>query len=152
MVSEIFKGPFGKQVRTIIVLISLILFSLLWGQGLQAEGPPKELPMLVTIHDLLNEPDRYDGHRVVVTGLVRSIELQRGRRGSEYVMLVLEEESSGAPEPINSIKVISPTVPKVGKGHRALVQGVYHREGKQGGRFYEFFIDAEVILKEKPSF
>lgn len=116
---------------------------------LPAEPPAKELPMLVTLNDLKQAPGQYDGHRIVVTGRVQSIEVQQGRRGSEYVMLVLEDES---PNPSNSspiIRVVSLTLPAVRQGHYALVQGTYHMEGKQAGRPFENFIDAEVILKEK---
>src|SRR3990172_5673547 len=93
--------------------------------------PPKDLPVLVTIKELLTEPNQYDGHRVVVAGRIRSIELQAGRRGSEYIMLVLEEDAPNATEPKLSLEVISLTIPKVRQGNHALVQGIYHREGKQ---------------------
>ena len=114
-----------------------------------AQKPAKELPMLVTLTDLQAEPAQYDGHRIVVTGRVRSIEIQRGRRGSEYVMLVLEDETPGANSSQPMIRVVSFSPPTVQQGHHALVQGTYHVEGRQAGRPFENFIDAEVILKEK---
>ncbi|WDT74058.1 MAG: hypothetical protein MPW16_12390 [Candidatus Manganitrophus sp.] len=117
--------------------------------GLLAQPPVKELPMLVTLNDLKTEPNQYDGHRIVVTGRVQSIELQQGRRGSEYVMLVLEEELANPSSTRPTIKVVSLTLPTVKQGHFALVQGTYHVEGRQAGRPFEHFIDAEVILKEK---
>ena len=105
--------------------------------------------MLVTIKDLLAEPNPYDGHRVLVAGRIRSMELQTGRRGSEFIMLVLEEKASSATEPSLSIEVISLTFPKVRQGNHALVQGIYHREGRQAGRDFERFIDADTIIREK---
>ncbi len=105
--------------------------------------------MLVTLTELQMEPSQYDGHRIVVTGRVRSIEVQKGRRGSDYVMLVLEDETSGGVSSQFSIRVVSLTLPTVRQGHHALVQGTYHVEGRQAGRPFEHFIDAEVILKEK---
>jgi len=105
--------------------------------------------MLVTVNDLKKEPGQYDGHRIVVTGRVQSIEIQRGRRGSEYVMMVLEGESTSANGPGQTIQVISLSPPTVREGYSALVQGTYHVEGKQAGRPFENFIDAEVILKDK---
>lgn len=116
---------------------------------LVAQPTAKELPMLVTLNDLKTEPSQYDGHRIVVTGRVQSIEVQQGRRGSEYVMLVLEEESPNPSSTRPTIKVVSFTLPTIQRGHHALVQGTYHVEGKQAGRPFEHFIDAEVILKEK---
>jgi hypothetical protein len=131
-----------------VLILGLFLF-FVPPSGLLAQPPVKELPMLVTLNDLKMEPNQYDGHRIVVTGRVQSIELQQGRRGSEYVMLVLEEESANPSSTRPTIKVVSLTLPTVKQGHFALVQGTYHVEGKQAGRPFEHFIDAEVILKEK---
>ncbi|MBI3609988.1 MAG: hypothetical protein HY204_04690 [Nitrospirae bacterium] len=103
--------------------------------------------MLVSVSDLAAEPGQYDGHRVVVTGRVRSMEMQIGRRGSEYLMLTLEEDSPTSSGTIQPVQVFSPTLPKVQEGDHALVQGVYHKEGKQAGRFFDHFVDAEVILR-----
>ncbi len=130
---------------SLIVLLPIFL----WRQELVAQAPPKELPVLVTIKDLLTEPNPYDGHRVVVAGRIRSMELQTGRRGSEFIMLVLEEDAPNTTEPKLSLEVISLTIPKVRQGHHALVQGVYHREGKQAGRSFEHFIDADIIVRDK---
>ena len=135
--------------HVIVALLFLFLMGRLAGGPVQAEGPAKELPMLVTLTDLQSEPSQYDGHRIVVTGRVRSIEVQQGRRGSEYVMLVLEDETPGGTSLPSSIRVVSFTLPAVRQGHYALVQGTYHVEGKQAGRPFENFIDAEIILKEK---
>jgi hypothetical protein len=115
--------------------------------NLVAKAPPKELPMLVSVTELTADPDQYDGHRIVVTGYVRSMEIQRGRRGSEYIMLVLEEKASNTSS-APSVSVVSLTLPPVREGGHALVQGVYHREGRQAGRTFEHFIDAEMVLRE----
>lgn len=131
-----------------IFLLGLFLLSAPLSSSL-AQPPVKELPMLVTLDDLKTEPKQYDGHRIVVTGRVQSIEVQQGRRGSEYVMIVLEEEAVNPSSTRPTIKVLSLTLPKLQQGHYALVQGTYHMEGKQAGRPFENFIDAEVILKEK---
>jgi len=110
-------------------------------------GFPKELPMQATVSDLASDPKQYDGHRVVVTGRVRSMQMQVGRRGSEYLMIVLEEDSPTSSEKVKPVQVYISTIPKVREGDRALVQGVYHIEGNQAGRNFEHFVDAEVILK-----
>jgi hypothetical protein len=136
---------FGKRKPASLVLIAFLSLFPSW--NLVAKAPPKELPMLVSVGDLTADPDQYDGHRVVVTGSVRSLEIQRGRRGSEYIMLILEENTASASSG-PSVSVVTLTLPPVRQGHHALVQGVYHREGKQAGRTFEHFIDAEVILKE----
>lgn len=82
-----------------------------------------------------------------MTGRVRSMELQMGRRGSEYFVLVLEEESAAPSGTTPPVQVLSAAVPKVRRGDHALVQGIYHREGKQAGRPFEHFVNAEVILR-----
>ena len=112
-----------------------------------AKQQPRDAPANVAIHDLLEDPDRYDGRRVVVTGFVSSIAFEQGRRGSEYAVLMLEETVTSVPPTAYAVKVISLTMPKVRQCQYALVQGVYHREGKQAGRPYEFFIDAEAVLE-----
>ncbi len=116
-----------------------------------AKQQPREVPANVAIHDLLEYPDRYDGRRVVVTGFVSSIAFEQGRRGSEYAVLLLEETVAGVPPTAYSVKVISLTMPRVRQCQHALVQGVYHREGKQAGRPYEFFIDADAVLQSDPA-
>ena len=107
----------------------------------------KELPVLVTVEQLSAQPDQYDGHRVVVTGRIRSVEIQTGRRGSEFLLLVLEEDSSATSK---TVQVYFPNLPSVKPGDRALVQGTYHREGREAGRPFENFVDAEVVLPDKP--
>ncbi|MBI3607462.1 MAG: hypothetical protein HY207_05820 [Nitrospirae bacterium] len=117
-------------------------------QTLSAKGPSRELPLSAAIHDLLNTPKQYDGRRVLVSGFVRSIEFERGRLGSEYAILVLEETVSSVPPSVYAVRVISLTFPTVRKCQHALVQGTYHLEGNQAGRPYEHFIDAEAVLQD----
>jgi hypothetical protein len=128
-----------------VLLVGIALSAALGGFA-GAKPPPREVPANVAIHDLLESPDQYDGRRVVVTGFISSIAFEQGRRGSEYAVIMLEEAVTDAPPTAYAVTVISLTMPKVGQCQPALVQGVYHREGKQAGRPYEFFIDAEAIL------
>jgi hypothetical protein len=140
----------GKgQTRLGLAVLLSILASVLSSGNLIAKGPPKELPRLVTVSDLASQPGEFDGHRVVVTGRVQSMEIQTGRRGSEYLMLILEEDSppSSLSGTVQPVQVYSPTIPKVREGDLALVQGVFHKEGRQAGRSFEHFVDAEVILR-----
>lgn len=141
------RNRVGAFPRTSLTVFLLILLLMAFRSHHQAYGFSKELPMQVTVSDLASEPKQYDGHRVVVTGRVRSMEVQLGRRGSEYLMIVLEEDSPTSSGKVKPVQVYIPTVPKVREGDNALVQGVYHIEGKQAGRFFEHFVDAEVILR-----
>jgi hypothetical protein len=103
--------------------------------------------MRVSVGDLVREPQRYDKQRVLVSGVVRSIEFQRGRRGSEYIMLMLAEIHSTSQESGPAVTVVSLDIPRVKVGEQVLVRGVYYVEGKQAGRAYERFIDAEEIRR-----
>jgi len=141
------RKRFGLFSQTNLTILLSLLVLLLFRSSPPAYGISKELPMQVTVSDLASEPKQYDGHRVVVTGRVRSMEVQLGRRGSEYLMIVLEEDSPASSEKVKPVQVYIPTVPKVREGDRALVQGVYHIEGKQAGRFFEHFVDAEAVLR-----
>jgi hypothetical protein len=137
--------PASIHFYILLFLLLLLAFS----ADSIAKGPLKEPPLSVTIGALLAGPDQYDGQRVIVSGRVRSIELQKGRRGSSYVMIVLEEMDFQSGESVPSVNVIILNVPPVYEGNEVLVQGVYHREGRQAGRTFEHFIDAEVIFKGK---
>ncbi|MBI3995867.1 MAG: hypothetical protein HY349_07815 [Nitrospirae bacterium] len=141
------KKPVIGLIRPTLAVLLFLLSSLVSSENLEAKGPQKELPMLVTVNDLAEQPGEYDGHRVVVTGRIQSMEIQRGRRGSEYLILVLEDDSAESSVNVKPVKIFSPTLPKLQEGDPALVQGVYHKEGRQGGRPWEHFVDAEVILR-----
>lgn len=101
-------------------------------------------PVALNVHELVSNSDHYDGQRVLVSGIVRSVEFQQGRRGSEYIVLILED-SGATPHGREAVTVVTFVAPRLTKCAHAWVQGVYHREGKQGGRPYERFIEAEVI-------
>lgn len=142
-----FKQPGVRFIQLSLAVFVSFLATLLSLENLAAKGPQKELPMLVTVSDLAEQPGEYDGHRVVVTGRVQSMEIQRGRRGSEYLILVLEDDSAASSVNVKPVKIFSQTLPRLQEGDPALVQGVYHKEGRQGGRPWEHFVDAEVILR-----
>lgn len=130
-----------------IGIVSLLVLAP-WTSSL-AKRPLKDPPLSVTVGALVTAQDEYDGRRVIVTGRIRSMELQKGRRGSQYVKIVLEEVGTDSRQPVPTVDIIILSVPSVRPGGLALVQGVYHREGRQGGWPLEHFIEAEVILKER---
>lgn len=132
------------------LFVGIALFAVQFGVA-GATPQPREVPANVAIHDLLADPDRYDGKRVVVTGVVSSIAFEQGRRGSEYAVIMLEETVTSGPPTAYAVTVISLTMPRIRQCQPALVQGVYHRQGKQAGRPYEFFIDADAVLESDPS-
>lgn len=137
-----------RQRRALFLItgFTVLLFSG-WEPG-RGVGQAKDLQIPATVHELSAQPDQYDGHRVFVTGRVKMIKIEIGRRGSEFVAMTLEEISTdGAKGP--SVRVFSLTSPSLFEGSRISVQGTYHREGRFGGLPYEEFIEADAILREK---
>ncbi len=112
------------------------------------DGRSGEPPLRAAVHELVDDSGRYDGRQVVVSGLVRSIEFQQGRRGSEYLILNLEEEPPTRSGSTPSVKVIGFAFPNIAVGAQVQVQGIYHREGKWGGHSYEYFIEAQEVRRE----
>ncbi|MEW6325289.1 MAG: hypothetical protein AB1515_07860 [Nitrospirota bacterium] len=139
-------GRGNRQAGLAAFLALIALWALAGETAANPEAAPK--PLRLAIHDLLSEPERYDGRRVLVTGFVRSVEFQRGRRGSEYLLFVLDESPASPKTGLPTLTVVSLNALNVRVGSRVVVEGVYHREGKQAGRPYEFFIDAEEIRHE----
>lgn len=108
---------------------------------------PKELPETVTAAQLRAEAERFDDRRVVVIGRIQSIESGRGRRGSEYLVVVVADpvvEREPNPE---TVRVFTYARPPAAAGGTVLVQGTYHRQGRVAGLAFEHFIEAEAILR-----
>jgi len=131
-----------------LLIVPVVLCALL--------GPPTRLwakaaapPMRVSVSDLAREPQQYDKQRVLVSGVVRAMVFQRGRRGSEYVLMTLEELRGALQEPPPSVNVVTADLPRVKVGEQILVRGVYYVAGMEAGRSYDHFIDAEEIRRER---
>ncbi len=120
------------------------------GYDVPAAAWAGEAPLNAAVRDLVEHPDQYDGRLVVVTGYIGHVAWERGRRGSEYVEIRLDEAATEAGVTEASVTVISWPGSAVRKCQHVLVQGVFHRTGKQAGRPYEFFIDADAVLRDDP--
>jgi hypothetical protein len=110
-----------------------------------------DAPLNAAVHDLVDHPDDFDGRLVLVTGYVGRVAWERGRRGSEYVEIRLDEAGIDVGSGEASVTVISWPGSAVKKCEHVLVQGVFHRAGKQAGRPYEFFIEADAVLRDAPT-
>ncbi|HTP42796.1 MAG TPA: hypothetical protein VML36_10275 [Nitrospiria bacterium] len=137
----------GRGVSIGIALMAPTVL-LAWLGGQPVLEAREAQPLHVSIGDLSKEPERYDKQMVLVSGMVRSIEFQRGRRGSEYLLLTLEEIHGVLPGPRQSVNVVTQSVLRVKIGEQLQVRGVYYLEGNEAGRAYERFIDAEEIKQE----
>ncbi|MFZ5874894.1 MAG: hypothetical protein ACOYXU_00665 [Nitrospirota bacterium] len=100
---------------------------------------------------MVERPDEYDGRLVLVTGYVGRVAFERGRRGSEYVELRLDEAGTAVGASDASVTVISWPVSIFKACQHVLVQGIFHRTGKQAGRPYELFIEADAVLHDVPA-
>jgi hypothetical protein len=141
------SGEMGRgHSLGIAVLGPALLLAWLGGPVLLEAGEAP--PLRVSIGDLAKEPQRYNKQMVLVSGMVRSVEFQRGRRGSEYLLLILEEIHGVSPGPHHSVNVVTQSVLRLNIGEQLLVRGIYYLEGNEGGRSYERFIAAEEIKHE----
>lgn len=138
----------GSGFSALMVSIALAVLCGLIGAPARLWAKEAAPPRHVSVGDLAREPQRYDKQMVIVSGVVRSIEFQRGRRGSEYLLLTLEEIHAGPQQQLPTINVVTQDVARVQIGEQLLVRGIYYVEGKQAGRPYERFIDAEEIKRE----
>jgi hypothetical protein len=151
---EIVKGSSGRFARGGVQdAFKAIAFSIPFlaaqcvAGALAVDGPSPDSPTSATVRDLVNNPSQYDGRRLVVSGLIHSITLEQGRRGSEYYVVVLDEPVITPRESRISVTVISDPVPNLRRGQHVTIRGIFHREGNEHGHPYEYFIDAESILR-----
>lgn len=140
----------NRLVKKCVIVSAVFLLGSFLTEGgpAQAVRTDRDLPVMVSLRDLLSDPDRFDGHRVVVSGRVASIKLQKGRRGGTYIVLRLEALKSNPRKSRPAIKVFTLFPPPVMRGHEAVVQGKYVHKGRAGGISFENFIRADAIMKE----
>jgi hypothetical protein len=121
------------------------------GSGVSDSALAGEAPRNAAVHDLVEHPEDFDGRLVLVTGYVGRVAWERGRRGSEYVELRLDEAGDAAGANEASVTVVSWPGSAIKQCQHVLVQGVFHRVGKQAGRPYELFIEADAVLRDDPA-
>ncbi|MBI1823341.1 MAG: hypothetical protein HY200_01785 [Nitrospirae bacterium] len=99
----------------------------------------------VPVNKIRLSPDDYDGKRVKVSGQVRSITSDRGRRGSEFLTIVIEGTKTNLEETSETLKVFIYFAPPIKKGSSVIVFGTYHKSGHWGGTEQQHFIEASKI-------
>lgn len=124
-----------RKLATIITFAGILLVIVaVWVAGLFA----KDLPVLVPLERIGSQ---YDSQRVSVFGWVRSVEVKKGRRGSDYVELVLGEGDA-------TVNVYSLTPVYNILDAYVVVQGTYREEGRIAGFLADHFITAEIIVRD----
>lgn len=139
-----------RLFKKCLIALAVFMLGTLFPKGGPAEAlrVERSLPVMVSVRDLVSDPDRFDGHRVVVSGRVRDISLQKGRRGGNYIVLRLESLKSNPRKSRPVVKVFSLIPAPVLRGNEALVQGIYYIKGRAGGLPFENFIQADAIMKD----
>lgn len=125
-------------MKTLNVLIKVFGMTIILWTILGSQGSAKELPILVTLEEL--EGDQYNTQRVVVMGSVRSVEGKRGRQGSQYFQIEIDDEE-------RTITILSLSMPKISPGHFVAVQGTFHQRGWFAGYPMSQYIIAEMVVK-----
>ncbi len=145
-----FKGDPLTCFQNFFPSLLLFVFVLVFFFKLPSPLFAKELPTPVSIKALAEDETRFDGHRIIVSGRVQSIFMQRGRLGSPYLKIILEENRPNNKTEILLVEVISTDFPKIKSGDDILVQGNYRISGERVGRIFPHYIDAEIIVYDIP--
>jgi hypothetical protein len=135
----LFKAQLVKSLKVFLVV-------LLVGIGLlAAEGRAKESLNPVSVKNIRLTPDAYDGKTLKVSGQVRSVTPGRGKRGSEFLIVVIEGPPSKTDETSPELTVFSYFAPPLKVGTPVIVLGVYHKSGRWAGSDHDHFIEASKI-------
>ncbi|MBI3605307.1 MAG: hypothetical protein HY202_04690 [Nitrospirae bacterium] len=112
---------------------------------LAAESIAKESLNPVSVKTIRLTPDAYDGKTLKVSGQVRSVTPGRGKRGSEFLIVVIEGPPSKTDETSPELTVFSYFAPPLKVGTPVIVLGVYHKSGRWAGSDHDHFIEAIKI-------
>jgi hypothetical protein len=93
---------------------------------------------LVSVKDLLAEPDRWHGRSVGVAGSVGRLEARTSQRGNPYYTFVLSDGDA-------RVTVFSYGAPEVRNGHRVRVEGTFLKVERVGQYTFHSQVDAQRI-------
>jgi len=93
---------------------------------------------LVTVKELLAEPDKWHGRAVMVSGSVGQLEARTSQRGNPYYTFLLNDG-------LASVKVFSYGVPEVKDGSRVQVEGTFLKIKRVGKYAFQNQVDATRI-------
>lgn len=93
---------------------------------------------LVTVKDLLAQPDKWHGRPVVVTGVVSQLEAKTSQKGNPYYTFVLTDG-------LASVNVFSYGVPQIKDTSRVQVEGTYLKVNRVGKSTFHNQVNARRI-------
>lgn len=105
----------------------------LWATSALAAGAD-----LVTVKELLAEPDKWHGRAVMVSGSVSKLEPRTSQRGNPYYTFVLNDG-------LASVKIFSYGVPEVKDGNRVQVEGTFLEIKRVGKYTFQNQVDATSV-------
>jgi len=91
-----------------------------------------------TVIDIVMNPEKFDGRRLSVTGVVDGLRLRRSRAGNPYATFSLCEGDK-------KLKVYTRGHPPIHNGQLVVVTGVFRQEKRVGRYVFKNEIDAESI-------
>jgi hypothetical protein len=118
-----------RPVARLVASLALVLFA---ASALAARAD------LVTVKDLLAEPDKWHGRAVVVTGGVGKLEARTSKRGNPYYTFLLNDG-------MQSVTVFSYGTPEVRDGSRVQVEGTFLKIKRVGQYTFHNQVDARRI-------
>ncbi len=93
---------------------------------------------LVTVKDLLAQPEKWHGRPVVVSGGVAKLEARTSQRGNAYYTFVLTDG-------LGSVNVFAYGVPEVKEGDHVQVEGTFLKVKRVGQYVFQNQVDARRI-------
>lgn len=118
--------------RTLIPLLAGLAI-LVWAVG--AAAPRADL---VTVKDLLAEPEKWHGRAVLVSGSVSKLEPRTSQRGNPYYTFVLSDGFA-------SVNVFSYGAPQIRDTSRVQVEGTFLKIKRVGKYTFQNQVDARRI-------
>ncbi len=117
-------------MRQLRLALPAALALALWTAGVLAARAD-----LVTVKDLLAEPDKWHGRAVVVTGSVGKLEARTSQPGNPYYTFLLNDGMA-------SLTVFSYGTPEVKNGNRVQVEGTFLKVKRVGKYTFQNQVDA----------
>ena len=119
-----------RQLRLALPVTLALVLWITWALAARAD--------LVTVKDLLAEPDKRHGQAVVVTGSVGKLEARTSQRGNPYYTFRLNDG-------MQSLTVFSYGTPEVKNGNRVQGEGTFLKVKQVGKYTFQNQVDATRI-------
>ena len=124
----------NRAVPTARIALLATLALVLWAAAALAARAD-----LVTVKELLAEPDKWHGQAVLVSGSVGKLEPRTSQRGNSYYTFLLNDG-------MQSLTVFSYGTPEIRDGNRVQVEGTFLKVNRVGKHTFQNQVNATRIL------